>query len=474
MQIISSNTIDFVSNSRDESANLHKVFTIGKISANKEVTPEGFLLCKNVPVARIGLMYYAPGEVDGLEAGPHGIIIVSRVEGDLFTEETMSSGLGKPITINHPDEHVDPSTYENFSKGTALNVRRGEGEESDLLLMDLLISSIDAINAIDDGCDEISLGYRANYEELSPGEYRQFNVVINHVALVESGRCGPRCAVKDSNEKVIEMAKNKVKTSDKQFDKTLLSKVIGWLTLAAATKDADGLAQVISDAASDEDLAAKDSGEPDDQKEYDTKDAYSELKSHIEQNAKEHEGFRAEIAALKEMLSKLTASSDDSSSEEDDCNDVKDEEMEEEVPGSSKTSDSSSLQSLFTEVLANAEILAPGVVQATFDKSASPKSTMAKIRKMRSDSLEHAIAADSSGTLSSLVGKNPVKGMSAMACRTAFSAAALVAANKNNQSVVSLDSIRLAGAGVSTNPNKKPLSLVDFADQVKEHYRINK
>ena len=49
-----------------------------------------------------------------------------------------------------------------------------------------------------DGKRELSAGYDAEYETISPGVGRQHQIVGNHVALVDRGRCGVRCAIGDS------------------------------------------------------------------------------------------------------------------------------------------------------------------------------------------------------------------------------------------------------------------------------------
>jgi hypothetical protein len=54
-----------------------------------------------------------------------------------------------------------------------------------------------AIKAVEEGKVELSCGYSADYETLEPGHGRQHNIIINHVALVDSGRCGPRCSIGD-------------------------------------------------------------------------------------------------------------------------------------------------------------------------------------------------------------------------------------------------------------------------------------
>lgn len=177
-------------------------FTPEQLSANQSFTPEGFLLCTNVPIARTGEMLYAKGELvndQGDEAveDKDGWIIVSRGPEDLFRPETLASFEGKPVTDGHPPGFVTPENYGKYAVGTTHNVRRGEGPYADCIVADLLITSAKAIQQVQDGEREISCGYDAEYTQSEPGRGAQSNIVGNHNALVERGRCGPRCSIKD-------------------------------------------------------------------------------------------------------------------------------------------------------------------------------------------------------------------------------------------------------------------------------------
>lgn len=174
-----------------------RFYTIQKLGPKRSLTPEGFLLCEDVPVARTGEMLYAAGEVP-VEAGPDGLIRISRTPEEVFRDETLASCAGKPVTLDHPDDFVTPATFSQLGKGVMLNIRRGEGIENDLILADLLITAQDAIAAVqEEEIEEVSLGYEADYEQVSPGRGVQRNIVVNHVAIVPRGRCGPRCAIGD-------------------------------------------------------------------------------------------------------------------------------------------------------------------------------------------------------------------------------------------------------------------------------------
>jgi hypothetical protein len=159
--------------------------------------PEGYLLCLNVPVARTGTQEYLPEEL-GLPAGngPPGLIPVIRPEEEVFSPETIASFEGMPVTNDHPPDGVDIGNIKALQKGHAHNVRRGSGEERDLLLADLIITDPVLIGLIMDGKREISCGYTYELCEEN-GKYIQRRIRGNHVAVVDAGRAGPRVCIKD-------------------------------------------------------------------------------------------------------------------------------------------------------------------------------------------------------------------------------------------------------------------------------------
>lgn len=172
-------------------------YTTGQIGRTRETTPEGYLLCHDVPIARIGKLMYGDGEVP-VTADSTGLIIIERGEDVLFDPRTIASFEGKPVTDDHPDDWVNPDNWKDLSKGSANNVRRGEDVDSDCLVADLLITDKDMIDAIMADKVEISLGYDADYTEISVGKGIQTNIFGNHIAVVDKGRCGSRCKIGDS------------------------------------------------------------------------------------------------------------------------------------------------------------------------------------------------------------------------------------------------------------------------------------
>ena len=168
------------------------------ISQNISMTPEGFLICKNVPLSRIGKQMYYDGEVP-VTPDRNGAISITRDAEEVFHPDSISSFEGKPVTMHHPEGAVTPDNWSELTKGHVQNVRRGTGLEADTMCGDILIMEKDAISDVKERrIREVSCGYDADYIEDGPGAGRQINIRGNHVALVKQGRCGSLCAIHDS------------------------------------------------------------------------------------------------------------------------------------------------------------------------------------------------------------------------------------------------------------------------------------
>ena len=179
--------------------------TTERISDNMRRTPDGFLLCLNVPIARTGALQYTPAEMPHIPPGPGQFVTVERPEGVVFSAETMASFNGKPVVIGHPSTDsglLTPSTARMAAIGNMQNIRRGAGGDADKLLADLLITDAIAISLIESGqLREVSCGYRGIVEPTGPGRGVQTAVIGNHLALVDRGRAGAECAIKDHHPK---------------------------------------------------------------------------------------------------------------------------------------------------------------------------------------------------------------------------------------------------------------------------------
>lgn len=186
-----------------------RFFIASQLSERIAETPEGYLLCEAVPIARTGSLEYAPAETP-IPAG-EGQTIITRDAGTLFEPETLASFEGKPVTLEHPPDFVTPDTWKQYAVGTVQNVRAGDGEDADKLMADLLITDARAIEAVrSKKLRELSCGYDAEYHADAPGKGRQVQIRGNHVALVAQGRCGSACAIQDAAPGAFTIMKKKL------------------------------------------------------------------------------------------------------------------------------------------------------------------------------------------------------------------------------------------------------------------------
>jgi hypothetical protein len=142
-----------------------------------------------------------------------------RPESALFSEETIASFNGKPL-LNGFHQQVTPDNYQDIAVGVVMNVHRGEGEAAGFLIGDLMIYDRNAIDSVEMGRTEISIGFEAEYNEIEAGRGEQSQIIGNHVALVDEGRAGPVCSIGDQKPKEVTELENKetnteeVKTGD--------------------------------------------------------------------------------------------------------------------------------------------------------------------------------------------------------------------------------------------------------------------
>jgi hypothetical protein len=150
-------------------------------------TPSGFLRGRT-RVTRTGVYVYR---------NPDGTLRRElRHPEDVFNKDSLESLKMIPITNLHPTSNeglVTADTAQLLSIGFT-----GENISIDGKFVDvpIVITSADGVAAVDGGRRELSLGYTFEREEV-PGtfdgevyDYRQRNIVYNHLAIVNRGRAG--------------------------------------------------------------------------------------------------------------------------------------------------------------------------------------------------------------------------------------------------------------------------------------------
>lgn len=177
---------------------MSQFYYASSLSKNIDMTPEGFLICKDVAITRAGDFFYTSNEVS-VAPDINGIVRMIRSLEEVVSPETIASFEGKPLTLLHPDDEVTPNNYSDVTVGTVQNVRRGTGNDMDKLIADLIVMEKNAIEAVmNKEMREVSVGFSADQIQISPGIGMQEGIRGNHVAIVPLGRAGHAFAIRDS------------------------------------------------------------------------------------------------------------------------------------------------------------------------------------------------------------------------------------------------------------------------------------
>ena len=86
-----------------------RFYTVEQLGEKQALTPEGFLICYDVPLARTGMQIYAAKEVYPRghlppSLSPNDPVRVERPEEEVFRQETLDSFNGKVLVDEHPVE----------------------------------------------------------------------------------------------------------------------------------------------------------------------------------------------------------------------------------------------------------------------------------------------------------------------------------------------------------------------------------
>lgn len=181
-----------------------------------ERTNEGFLKGRAI-VTSIGVFTYK--RADGT------VQRELRLPEEVFSLKTLNSMKLKPVTLNHPTELVTSDNADKLQVGSLGDnpswtkewEHRNWEEVTDGIncAIDMIITRKDAIDAILNGKQELSMGYTCDLEIAEPGatwcgieyDFIQRNIRYNHCAVVDSARAGDNAKIElraDSEDAVLE------------------------------------------------------------------------------------------------------------------------------------------------------------------------------------------------------------------------------------------------------------------------------
>jgi len=175
-----------------------------------EVLPNGFISI-TANLTRTGIFTYRHIMPDGTSK----LIKQLRIEEEVFSDETMASLSGLPITNNHPSELVSPENASDFIIGMASDnpkrVRAPMQGDSEAYVQQKLTIFDDNVIVMVKNKEkgEMSLGYQCKLD-FTPGVYKGSNydciqreIRYNHGSLVDQARGGPSCKIMLDGAEVI-------------------------------------------------------------------------------------------------------------------------------------------------------------------------------------------------------------------------------------------------------------------------------
>ena len=165
--------------------------------AGTRITADGYLVA-DARVARIGVQQYL-----GVEVGRPDLTTVSvyRPAEEVFKADSLASFAHRPVTVGHPRDAVNAKSWRLHSVGsTGGDIAR----DGDFVRVPLAVMDADAIQSVQSGKREVSMGYRCRLEwadgvapDGKPYQAIQRDININHAAIVPVGRAGSECRIGD-------------------------------------------------------------------------------------------------------------------------------------------------------------------------------------------------------------------------------------------------------------------------------------
>lgn len=165
----------------------------------------------NPRVGRIGIQLYRGSELGRPDMD---VVRVYRPENEVMDKAAMATIAHRPITNDHPPEPVTADNWKKYAIGHTGDTVARDGE---FVRVPIMVSDGAAIKDYKNGKKELSLGYTSSIEwragETPQGEKYdavQTMIRVNHLALVDAARGGPKLAIGDSvsiNQVAVDAAK---------------------------------------------------------------------------------------------------------------------------------------------------------------------------------------------------------------------------------------------------------------------------
>jgi hypothetical protein len=436
-----------------------------QLGPKREMLPNGTLLCRDVPIARTGWMLYGAGEIP-LEPDSRGVIYVQRTADELFNPEVITSFMGAPVVRGHMD--VTDDNRATVTKGiTTTNVRRGTGDDADVLLADLLVTDPALIRAInEEGLREVSAGYDASYRQTGEGVGVQYQIRANHIALVERGRCGPRCAIGDQAPPIHQRKEDDMTTTKKSVPRrTLDAQALASLGITAAANAMHAATTGEGPEDSEEDgedgavhvhVHTGDAAPPRKEAEACDEDRLTQIEKSVAGLQGTVESIGASVMQIGTALQAMNSGRAKTGDEAD------------EAAQTATEGDSKALATSFQGVAAQCEILVPGFRMPTFDAALPRARTVDRMCAQRRRALDlFSATKDGAACIAAIAPDFDMETADCATTAVVFNAAAAARAAENNRAATG-DASRPGARSGDGKP--APVTIEGIADAHKKFW----
>lgn len=215
-------------------------YDVGEVR-NAHLDQDGFLVADAI-VTRTGVFSYK--NADG------SLRRELRHPDDVLRQDSLATMRMLPVTLLHPKEKkVTPENSPRLTKGFTGEDVRVDGK---FVRTRIKICDQEAINAIQNGMQQLSLGYTVALLE-EDGEYanerydfRQTDVIYNHLAIVPSARAGNEARIvldRNDAEQCIEEETGKDNNSHSNKEKRMRKIILDGIEYEASPEVANALAK---------------------------------------------------------------------------------------------------------------------------------------------------------------------------------------------------------------------------------------
>jgi len=157
----------------------------------------GFLHLNGV-IARDGIQEYLGAELSP-DLEPMRVYKVLRPTEEVTNQKSLDSFVNMPVTDDHPQDFVTVDNARELIKGSIATYEVIKKDDNSMVKARMIITDKELINKVINGKVEISAGYTQKMIQ-EDGEwngeqyqFKQTDIKINHIAIVEKGRCGDAC-----------------------------------------------------------------------------------------------------------------------------------------------------------------------------------------------------------------------------------------------------------------------------------------